>query len=668
MEAGPDRTIAARRGRAAMLLGLGALLAACSPAPPQGTPTSIAARSRPLPPSIPDSGGFGVHVLALAEDTSGRLWAGTFGHGIYVLDRQAAREAARRGRGREPADSAAPPPAPGTPWRRIAVDSDSIAWDVVNSIAFTRKGDVWYGTVGNGFGKSTDTGATWRNWTMRELGPRWQYVAPNGIRTHADTVFIATADGLRITRDGGERWTCVVASGGSGTDAGCAEQVTGLPNEYLLALDVDVHGRVWAGSLGGLALSPDGGRTWRTLGEAEGLPRERIRAVVMNTDSTVWVATEAKVYVDSTRREDRFAFKEAQVRVPGFGSLPGGVRAMAASPGRLPPILALSYGMAVGDTETGSFRLYYLAAADAYRPAGDLWTATWWGPPIWPLAGATTGLNLTLAGDYRPDGALTASRVLETAEPRHAWFQRPIDGADGNPYIDATYRYGSTMGGRFQQHQGVEFNNPAGTPVRAIGDGIVVYAGTAEAGSNTVAIRHDRQFDGRFVFSTYYHNTSIDVAVGDEVRTGQILARVGNTGRATNNHLHLEVHVAAAENATVVDPNERFPATTVNPQLWLQPLPGTGMVAGRVLDAAGQPVRGARIHGLVVTYPAETPFSYAETYGDRGNPDPAYGENFAVGDVPAGDYLLGVDIGGQRVWRRIRVQPGRLTWVEFRPS
>ena len=40
----------------------------------------------------------------------------------------------------------------------------------------------------------------------------------------------------------------------------------------------------------------------------------------------------------------------------------------------------------------------------------------------------------------------------------------------------------STMGGNFQPHQGVEFNNPDGTPVHAIGDGVVVHAGPAEQG------------------------------------------------------------------------------------------------------------------------------------------------------------------------------------------
>ena len=47
------------------------------------------------------------------------------------------------------------------------------------------------------------------------------------------------------------------------------------------------------------------------------------------------------------------------------------------------------------------------------------------------------------------------------------------------------------MGGFFQPHQGIEFNNPDGTPVHAIGSGVVVYAGRAERGALTVSIRHD---------------------------------------------------------------------------------------------------------------------------------------------------------------------------------
>ena len=129
-------------------------------------------------------------------------------------------------------------------------------------------------------------------------------------------------------------------------------------------------------------------------------------------------------------------------------------------------------------------------------------------------------------------------------EPLTAWLKRPIAPTD-NAYIDQTYRYGSTMGGFFQQHQGVEFNNPDGTPVMAALGGTVVYAGRAEQGALTIAIRHDTTVTARGktfrLYSIYYHNSSLAVKVGERVKTGQVIARVGNTGRATNDHLHLEL-------------------------------------------------------------------------------------------------------------------------------
>ncbi|TLY54118.1 MAG: hypothetical protein E6K55_06625 [Gemmatimonadetes bacterium] len=58
----------------------------------------------------------------------------------------------------------------------------------------------------------------------------------------------------------------------------------------------------------------------------------------------------------------------------------------------------------------------------------------------------------------------------------------------------------------------------------------------------------------------------------------------------------------------VVDPNERFPRYTVNPELWIRPLPGTGIVAGRVWNAQGQPAPQVRVYGLVKAEPQETPY------------------------------------------------------------
>jgi murein DD-endopeptidase MepM/ murein hydrolase activator NlpD len=273
--------------------------------------------------------------------------------------------------------------------------------------------------------------------------------------------------------------------------------------------------------------------------------------------------------------------------------------------------------------------------------------------------------------------------------PRTVWFQRPINPAN-QPYIDQTYRYGSTFGGTFQPHQGVEFNNPDGTPVRAIGSGVVVWAGPAEQGALTVAIRHDTTITGfvprspidtaapvrarLFIYSVYYHNSALKVKVGDRVRAGEVISWVGNTGRATNDHLHLEVHASPIDSVRyIVDPNERYPRYTTNPELWIPPLtndkgvPQSGWVAGQVFDAQGHPVPQAHIFGLSKYEPAETPLVMMETYGLRNHMNPLYQEHFAIGDVPPGDYTLGVEIDGKRVYRKVIVTKGMVTWVVFRP-
>jgi hypothetical protein len=187
----------------ALALGASALGGAC-----QATADTDTADGGSRPPAsiespLPDSTGWGTQVLTFAEDPDGAVWVGTYGEGIYV---------SRDGSGRS--------------WERLRDDGEdgSISWGFVNAIAFA-PGEVWYGTVGNGWGMSTDGGRTWKNWTFSDLGPRWQYVAPGGIATVGDTVYIATADGLRITSDDGESYRD-------------ATEATGLPNKYLLGLAV----------------------------------------------------------------------------------------------------------------------------------------------------------------------------------------------------------------------------------------------------------------------------------------------------------------------------------------------------------------------------------------------------------------------------------------------
>src|SRR5439155_12591868 len=79
----------------------------------------------------------------------------------------------------------------------------------------------------------------------------------------------------------------------------------------------------------------------------------------------------------------------------------------------------------------------------------------------------------------------------------------------------------------------------------------------------------------------------------------------------------------------------------------------------------GRPAPQVRVYGLIKAEPQETPYSYAETYGEHNHPDPDYREHFAVSDVEPGEYTLAVVVDGRRMTRRVRVEANNVTWVEF---
>ena len=88
-------------------------------------------------------------------------------------------------------------------------------------------------------------------------------------------------------------------------------------------------------------------------------------------------------------------------------------------------------------------------------------------------------------------------------------------------------------------HPGIDISAPAGTSVRAIAAGTVVFAGWKDNGGGyVVVLRHP---DG--MRSTYNHNQSVTVAAGARVIAGQRIARLGSTGRSTGPHLDLRIEM-----------------------------------------------------------------------------------------------------------------------------
>jgi len=90
--------------------------------------------------------------------------------------------------------------------------------------------------------------------------------------------------------------------------------------------------------------------------------------------------------------------------------------------------------------------------------------------------------------------------------------------------------------GRRAFHKGVDFASREGAEVVAVASGVVIWSGERYGYGQLVEINH-----GNGYVTRYAHNVDNLVAVGDTVRRGQVIARVGDTGRATGPNLHFEV-------------------------------------------------------------------------------------------------------------------------------
>ncbi|MDE7427005.1 MAG: M23 family metallopeptidase [Muribaculaceae bacterium] len=87
-------------------------------------------------------------------------------------------------------------------------------------------------------------------------------------------------------------------------------------------------------------------------------------------------------------------------------------------------------------------------------------------------------------------------------------------------------------------HEGMDFSAPIGTPVYATGNGKVTDAGWRSAYGNLIDIDHGYNYTTR-----YAHLSEILVSPGQTVKRGDLIGRVGNTGKSTGPHLHYEVRL-----------------------------------------------------------------------------------------------------------------------------
>ncbi len=146
--------------------------------------------------------------------------------------------------------------------------------------------------------------------------------------------------------------------------------------------------------------------------------------------------------------------------------------------------------------------------------------------------------------------------------------QKPVDVVDftsGFGVRSDPFRGGAAM------HAGVDIRGAHGTPIYATADGIVGRAAYAAGYGNLVELNH-----GRGIQTRYGHLSSLVVQAGQRVKRGQLIARMGSTGRSTGTHLHYEV---------------RLDGAAVNPMPFLQPTNYLAAMQARGNVAVGGPAQ-----------------------------------------------------------------------------
>ncbi len=243
----------------------------------------------------------------------------------------------------------------------------------------------------------------------------------------------------------------------------------------------------------------------------------------------------------------------------------------------------------------------------------------------------------------------------------HFYFARPI-AADQVNWPLANYRYGGVFFANVV-HTGVDIDAPYGTPILAAGPGTVIWSDWGlflEAPGNTsdpygqaVVLRMDFGYKGQQLYTIYAHMSKFIAVVGQHVETGDVLGLVGATGATTGPHVHFEVRL-----------EENSFHHTYNPELWMAPPEGWGVLVGRITDTNDNTLQQLEVF-VRNTVSGET--RLIKTYGPGPvNHDPYYRENLVLGDLPAGLYKITFNYEGHDQQDWMYIYAGQVTYFTFR--
>lgn len=129
----------------------------------------------------------------------------------------------------------------------------------------------------------------------------------------------------------------------------------------------------------------------------------------------------------------------------------------------------------------------------------------------------------------------STSRSTTSAKKLGISFIRPTSGV-------VTSRFGARWG---STHTGIDIGAPTGTTIKAAAGGTVIFSGWKGTLGKLVVVSH-----GNGVQTYYAHCSSLLVSAGQTVSAGQLIAKVGNTGRSTGPHLHFEIRL----NGSAINP------------------------------------------------------------------------------------------------------------------
>lgn len=261
---------------------------------------------------------------------------------------------------------------------------------------------------------------------------------------------------------------------------------------------------------------------------------------------------------------------------------------------------------------------------------------TGWRPPLYPVPWAVSAYD-------------------------HFYFNRPI-GADNVNWPLAEYRYGGVFFANVV-HTGVDIDANKGTPILAAGPGTVISADWGlytEAPGNigdpygqAVVLRHDFGYKGQTLYTIYAHMSEIVAVTGQHVETGDVLGLVGDTGVTTGPHLHFEVRLG----------DNTF-YRTYNPELWMAPPQGWGVLVGQIRDEDGDLLHQFPVE--VRPMPSEVPLRKVLTYAMGAvNADPYYQENLVLSDLPEGLYKINFEYKEKKQQFWVNIYPGQITYFTF---